>query len=884
MAGVMRSLRERGLSRRTPGTGARLLGLVLIPTLGLLGFGGAELMNRRETAVQAEDLAGDVRRSTDALQLLVAVSAEHRAEELVVQASRFGVAPELVSELLGFELQAELAETRAAADIAPGLDLLLEGLGGRAGLRAARNVVDSAAAPDIAPLFQDLTDRARANWQAAVAELGGGASILGSGELVNALITFRLGAVLYDTSTDQLSVAAATVIPDLAAGQGPTPDLGALQGRYDQTLEYLQEFGDEHVSAYVDSVAGNGAFGELIARLPAVAGPGEGVTIDGLALVFRLGLERHANIRQLVEAIAEDTYRHALAVGVDAREGFDNLVVTLISSTIALGLLALLVARSIARPLRRLEKRAAELSNGDVDGEPLPLTGPRDTAVVAQSINDTVANLRALERKASAFVTGDLSDVDATVVPGKLSALLNSSVDELARAINERERLQRRLDYDGSHDALTGLANRREAMGSLDAMLASHEGTVAAACVDIDGFKSVNEQLGHLAGDAVLLELAGRLNEVAPSDAVVARLGGDEFLVAAPVRDGQEALDLATDVTTALSGPLDIAGTRRRIMVTAGVALSGPGEDADRLLRWADVALLEAKRGSRGRAVILDDDLRAALASQHQLEAALRSAIRDGELEVHYQPVIDLRTGRMVAVEALVRWRRDGTLIPPDLFIPTAELSDLVIDLDHAVLRQAAAQVAIWRSGRFPGLRLWVNFSARTLLSSRIMTYVGETLVRTGLPPASIGVEVTETAMLHDVETAAERLRELRELGIRTAIDDFGTGYTSISQLRRLPVDEVKIDRSFIDLMDDERELALVDMVIRIGHVLGIDVVAEGVEREDQLDTLRELGCHLVQGYLLGRPLPPSELDATKAAPSVTTATSWRSATTAAAG
>lgn len=849
--------------RRATGTRTRLIGLVLIPTVGFGIPVATELGNRRDTAVQAEAVARDVEASVEALELVVALSRENRVEELVVQSGRFGVSPEAAGELLGFDLATELRAARRAVDRAPGLDSLLEGIGGREALARARAVVNAGTRAETAPLFLEITDAARVRWSTLLERVDATEHVAGSADMLNALIALRVGAMVSNTAQEQLVAAAERLIPELDADG--TQDLDVLRSVYELTVRELQAYADDHVRAEIDAVVGDREFAELAATLPEAARPGQPIDVDRLASIFRLGLERDARLRDLIDALSQDAHAHAVVVGDAARDGFNRLLAAVVAGAAAVVALAAYVARSISRPLARLEQRARELSGGDVSGEPLPLSGPRETAVVAESLNEAVGNLRALERKASALASGDLAAVDADPIPGKLSDLLNRSVQALARAITERERLQRRLEYDASHDTLTGLANRRVALGSLEQLLAERERTVAALCIDVDGFKHVNDQLGHTAGDTVLRYVASRLDQVAPPDAVVARLGGDEFLVATTVAGQDQAMALAEQLGASLNGPVLVEGVQRRVAVSVGVALSGPNENADRLLRWADVALFEAKRGSRGRAVVLDDELRRTLEDQHELEGELRAAIADDALEVHYQPVVEAASGRMVAVEALVRWRRDGTLVPPDLFIPTAERSDLVVELDRAVLRRAAAQLAAWRTGPFPHLRLWFNFSARTLLSPRIVGHMAETLTRTGLPSGAVGVEVTETTMLHDIETAAERLQQLRELGVATAIDDFGTGYTSVSQLRGLPVDEVKIDRSFIDRMDDERERALVDMVLRIGHVLGIDVVAEGVETEHQLEQLRELGCGLVQGYLLGRPVTAADLEVQRA-------------------
>jgi EAL domain-containing protein (putative c-di-GMP-specific phosphodiesterase class I) len=311
-----------------------------------------------------------------------------------------------------------------------------------------------------------------------------------------------------------------------------------------------------------------------------------------------------------------------------------------------------------------------------------------------------------------------------------------------------------------------------------------------------------------------------------------------------------------------LHAPGALDGIAHRSPASIGVAVSRPDDDADRLLRSADAALYEQKAGERGGVTLLDTALRAELEQRHVIEADLRAAIATGALELHYQPIVRTADRSLHGVEALVRWRRsDGTLVPPDRFIDVAERSGLIVDLDRWVLYRALTQAAEWRAGRFPELQVSVNVSARTLLSADIVSDVAAALLDVELPGNALVLEVTETALLHDLDAAAARIQALRELGVRASIDDFGTGFTSVSQLRRLPIGEVKVDRSFVQSLDDPRDRVLVDLVVQMGTVLGIPVVGEGVETEEQFEALRRLGCRFAQGYLLGRPVPAAAFD-----------------------
>jgi diguanylate cyclase (GGDEF)-like protein len=446
--------------------------------------------------------------------------------------------------------------------------------------------------------------------------------------------------------------------------------------------------------------------------------------------------------------------------------------------------------------------------------------------------------------------------------PGRLGELLGRSVDALATSISERDGLQARLAYDATHDALTGLANRRAALEGLDNLLRTGR-RVGALFIDLDDFKAVNDDRGHAVGDTLLRTVAERLRRGARDDTVVARIGGDEFLVVLPVADEREAVEIAHRLAIVLDEPVVIDGIAHRSPASIGVAVSMPDDDADRLLGSADAALYEQKAGEGGGVTLLDTTLRSELEQRHVIEADLRTAIATGGLELHYQPIVRIADRSLQGVEALVRWRRkDGTLVPPDHFINVAERSGLIVDLDRWVLHRALTQAARWRAARFPDLQVSVNVSARTLLSADIVSDVAAALIDVEVPGSALVLEVTETALLHDLDTAAARIQALKELGVQASIDDFGTGFTSVSQLRRLPIGEVKVDRSFVQSLDDPRDRVLVDLVVQMGTVLGIPVVGEGVETEEQFEALRLLGCRLAQGYLLGRPAPAEEFEA----------------------
>jgi len=427
----------------------------------------------------------------------------------------------------------------------------------------------------------------------------------------------------------------------------------------------------------------------------------------------------------------------------------------------------------------------------------------------------------------------------------------------------QRDRLRDDLTHQAAHDSLTELANRVRALEVIEAAL--HRGRrsgsrVGLLFVNLDHFKAVNDAHGHAVGDGVLREMARRLRGSVSVGDTVGRLGGDEFVVVVEALDSEAALVvLAERLVTAIAEPVSAGGHDVVVSASIGVALVRDGStDADQLLRGADVASHRAKAAGRGRAEVFDEGLRRELQERTSLESAMRASLSDDGLELYYQPIVEVTTGRVNGYEALVRWHRPGHgLVPPDDFIPTAELSDLICDVGRWVLGEATRQLAGWRA-EWPdvchGMTVAVNISGRHLASARIVADVTAALTAAGVPADRLVLEITETVLV-DQPIADAHLRALRELGVAISIDDFGTGYTSISQLQHLSVDVLKIDRSLVE-SSTSGAIELVRLVIQAAHAFGLTVVAKGVETEAQLGSLRLAGCDTAQGYLFARPAP----------------------------
>lgn len=440
------------------------------------------------------------------------------------------------------------------------------------------------------------------------------------------------------------------------------------------------------------------------------------------------------------------------------------------------------------------------------------------------------------------------------------------AIREITVSSRKREELQKELAHQAAFDSLTGLANRAHVLGLVEAALhrARRSGTqLALLCIDLDRFKTINDTFGHSAGDEVLRVVADRMRQVVRAGDAVGRLAGDEFVILIePLDEASEMLDLGDRLITAVSRPIPLGGRDVTVGVSIGAAVSSDGSiHADALLHHADAAAYRAKTAGRGRVEVFDEALRRQLDQQADLEHAMRTGLAEGEFLLHYQPVLDLSTGRLEGYEALIRWQRPGhELLPPDAFIPAAEQSTLICDMGRWVLGRATQQLAQWRRADPDAgdLTVAVNISGRHLLSSGVVDDVADALQASGLPGSALVVEITETVLVDPLQTAA-RLQALRALGVGISIDDFGTGYTSIGRLQHLHVDTLKIDKSFISSAGPGAA-DLVKLMINAAHAFGLRVVAEGIEDPDQLDALRELACDSGQGYLFARPQPPAPL------------------------
>jgi diguanylate cyclase (GGDEF)-like protein/PAS domain S-box-containing protein len=438
------------------------------------------------------------------------------------------------------------------------------------------------------------------------------------------------------------------------------------------------------------------------------------------------------------------------------------------------------------------------------------------------------------------------------------------------RDISERRQLEDQLVHQAFHDSLTSLANRALFKDRVEHALQRTKRqtpSVAVLFLDLDGFKEVNDSLGHEAGDRLLIQVAERLHScVRPSD-TVARFGGDEFAVL--IEDASDEIDVTQVADRVLEGlrqPFLVSGRELHVRGSMGIArMDSDVEGADQLLRNADLAMYRAKAAGRGGYERYDPEMHTELVARVQLESDLRRALEAGELYLHYQPTFDLASGQVVGAEALARWKHPiRGQVPPTEFIPLAEASGLIRPLGAWVLREACRQAAEWqraRPQRDKPLTLNINLSGRQLQFPEVVDDVARALRESGLPPESLVLEMTESVLMDDSENVLAILRRLKELGARLAIDDFGTGYSSLSYLHRFPVDMLKIDRSFVERLShatDNAELART--IVRLGQSLQLVTVAEGVEDSTQFLALRRMGCDVGQGYYFGKPMDADEI------------------------
>jgi len=439
----------------------------------------------------------------------------------------------------------------------------------------------------------------------------------------------------------------------------------------------------------------------------------------------------------------------------------------------------------------------------------------------------------------------------------------------VGRDITREREAEQQIRFLAQHDVLTGLPNRallKERMAQAVAQSQRSRHPLAVLCVDLDDFKSINDTLGHVAGDVVLREMALRMRETTRAEDMVARWGGDEFTILTLTRRGDsDAEALAERLLQKLAAPIDVAGTRVHCRCSIGISLyPRDGSTADELIHHADLALYKAKASGRNGHCFFVWSMTEEAQQRRVIEDDLRSALDGEALFLNFQPQVELATGRVVGLEALLRWKHpEKGLIPPDVFIPVAERCGLILAIDRWVLRQACLQAKRWVDAGLLTERVAVNLSAMQLSRSELVKDLVAILEQTRLPARHLEIEITESVLLTDTDVVARQLAAVNDLGVWLSVDDFGTGYSSLTYLRRFPAQKVKIDTSFVrDVCTDANDASIACAIISLGHSLGLRVIAEGVETQEQFDYLRQAGCDEVQGYFIARPMGAADCEA----------------------
>jgi diguanylate cyclase (GGDEF)-like protein/PAS domain S-box-containing protein len=436
------------------------------------------------------------------------------------------------------------------------------------------------------------------------------------------------------------------------------------------------------------------------------------------------------------------------------------------------------------------------------------------------------------------------------------------------RDITEQRRAEEQIRHMAQHDALTELPNRmllHDRIGHAIAQAQRNRGVLAVLFIDLDRFKTVNDSLGHPVGDRLLKTVAARLVACTRASDTIARIGGDEFVVLlGSLEQPEDARHVAQKVLEALSEPVTIDGHELKVTPSVGIcAYPHDGKDVETLMRNADTAMYHAKQMGRNNYQFFTQAMNDAAQERLLLENDLRHAVERSEFTVHFQPLLNVKTGAILGFEALVRWRHpERGMVPPSEFIPAAEETGLIGLIGEWVMRQACAQARAWHDAGYPELQVAVNCSAHQFQRDGLVETVERILRETGLSASRLDLEITESVIIEDSEEVVARFQRLDDMGVRIAIDDFGIGYSSLSYLKRFAVHQLKIDQSFVrDIHSDPDDASIVSAIIAIAHSLGLEVVAEGVETAEQLAFLRSLGCDAAQGYYFSKPLPPDEFE-----------------------
>ncbi len=877
---------------RLPGilTLMALSGLVWLGPLALSAVHEVEEVTEQVEA--ADDVSESAGRLGRLLRLAPVLAAEKNATAGLIGMSSLPVEiPDVALAAVGLDYEAHLAESHAATDeiLEDLLDHDLERL-----VILAREANDGG---------EDALETSAAAYDEVVAELGSKIETVltrlngalgrttAQRDLVHAAHVAEATAAVEVAAAERLPAWVPLVVPFAAPSLADVRTLSDALSRYEDSARHLDEaveaghptaeawafhrgltetaLLDQRLEATVVELLGAGLPFET-------AGEFDPDSFDVDAMIEEVNIisdtqalddEVNASLALTMDEALNEVFSAAGEIRSAAAETRNSALLTLGALALGMLVIGLVLAFTITRPLRRVANAARALSNGELDTV-VAERGPREIRMAARAMNEATGSLRLVERKAVALTEERLEDpVLEESVPGELGSSIQQAVDHLAEALTERERFQTRLTHEATHDSLTGLANRNAVLKHASGALARSrrsKSSMALLFLDLDGFKAINDIHGHHTGDQVLKVTASRIRDALREGDLAVRIGGDEFLVVAePVTGIDDVVDLARRILDDVAEPVFMEQQPLSVSASVGIALADLDLNADELLRDADLAVYRAKELGRGRIEVCDEDLRRQVVRRTTLANAIEQGLERDEFVLHYQPIVDAVSQQVTAVEALLRWEHPSKgLRPPAAFMDVAERSNLVVDLDRFALRSAAAQIDAWAEHPvLADLPVSVNISARHLSSGRLRRSVVNVLDERPRACDRLVLEITETALVEDLEVAATDLNRLRTLGVQIALDDFGTGFMSLANLRRLPVDALKIDRSFVSDMETATDHSLIELIVSTGHLLEMTVTAEGVETVDQQHHLVAMGCDTLQGYLFSRPVTVADLE-----------------------
>jgi diguanylate cyclase (GGDEF)-like protein len=873
--------RTRMMQRRVRGlrVSTVLLLVAIVPLGGIIAVTAGSVREARNVSAQAAVTEDRTVQTVDTFRLRAAVFDELVWSAMISVVDQLGVEQQLVSDVVGTDMDAEMAIRQDAVDA-----LLAE-----LDLDDVERAITALRSSDIGMLatidaYQGISQRIAEAARASLNNLSdeSGESV-DTSDLLAAMRVLRSAVDAQTASSEQFFGYFAAIFELRGTPTQEVSALISLNGQFDAAIAELRrsagssEMLDRAVEAYrtapamvdfrrtIDGFVAQGLADGLAPVGQDLSIEAVFADVDGFTAVYEAATRSAELGLAMLDAATDVALTEVESVREAADDQIQRAYLLAAALTVASLLAALVASRFIVTPLRRLQKAADSLRE-DTATSAADVGGPLEVRSAAQAIGDADAHFDLVTRQARALAAGDLeAPVLAEAVPGGLGTALHEAVGTLHGALATQEEFRRRLAHEAAHDGLTKLPNRNASMAQLARSLArtSRSGShLAVLFVDLDRFKDVNDHHGHQAGDVVLTTIAQRLVTTVREGDHVGRLGGDEFVVIAePVQGVEDAMSLADRVMDALREPIDIGSVKVDVGASIGVALAdGSDLTADEVLRDADLAVYRAKANGRDSIEICNEDLRNEVAEAADLSVAIRQAIENDEFVMHYQPIVDSTTNELRALEALVRWARPGHdgLVPPDVFIAFAERSTLIVDLDRWVLDAVARQIAEWRTDpRWSGVPVAINVSGRHLTHDRFVHHVLEPLGAHAIEPTAIIIEVTESALLEDLATAGAKLQQLRDHGVLVSIDDFGTGYTSLAHLRSLPIDILKIDRSFTaTAVNGPHEESIVKLIIDTGHLLGARITAEGVETACEADRMVDLGSDSLQGFFYARPQP----------------------------